>query len=242
MFKSTLTSAFKTGVVDYVAGLDGNHNVQDNNEDCRDFNKIIKKNLSPYGILKSKNSEAQAEQVIKYLKQEFPKKIDALFKKLAEVEDLKSGKKVAKESLSELKNDQDLNSKFSEWTNEQLKQFHQKLAEKFIPNMEPMKTEYGTEVVIKHHQNSKVEGIKKSVIETLKNFKDAFCSDGEFNIPKKFSVFSFNNEADCKQYLCGNSKKFGKSFITNDKNGENSIYLYPNKEANSIETLKQWIV
>lgn len=239
VLKSALTPAFKTGMVDYVAGLDENSNIQDNNEDCRDFNKIIEKNLSPYEILKSKNSEAQAEQVVKYLKQECPEKIDELFKELTNKKD---GKTIVKKFLSELENDADLNSKFLEWTNKQLDQFHQKLAEKFVPKIESVTTKDGIEIMVKYHKDSKVEDVKTSVVKTLEDFKNAFCNDVECNIPKKFNVFSFNSEDQYRQYLCDNGKKLGKFFASNNKNGEASIYLYSNKEGSEVDILKQWVI
>ncbi|WP_339047967.1 hypothetical protein [Candidatus Mesenet endosymbiont of Phosphuga atrata] len=248
VFKSALPQALKTGMVDYVAGLDENGDVQDNNEDCRDFNKIIGKNLSLYKILSSKNSEAQAEQVIKYLKQENPDKINQLFKDLTNTQNQQDKKTIADNFLNELKNDDEgLNSKFSEWISKQLEQFQQKLAEKFVPEMESVTMKDGTEIVVRYHQDSKMKDVKTSVADTLTNFKDAFCSNGECNIPQKLNIFSFNSETDYSQYLCSNNKKSDKFFVSNDKNGGASIYLYlkgkgDNKESNNIDTLNARVI
>ncbi|GHM58475.1 MAG: hypothetical protein sL5_05930 [Candidatus Mesenet longicola] len=246
VFKSALSQALKTGMVDYVAGLDEIGNVQDNNEDCRDFNKIIKKNLSPYDILKDKKNEAQAEQVIKYLKQENSEKIDTLFKELTNTQGSQNGEAIIENFLNELKDD-DLNAKFSEWISKQLEQFQQKLAEKFVPKMESKIMADDTEVTVRYHQDSKMKDVDESVADTLKNFKDAFCSDGECNIPQKLNIFSFNSETDYSQYLCGNNKKSDKLFISNDKDGETSIYLYlkgksDSKENNNIDILKARVI
>ncbi|XGA08012.1 MAG: hypothetical protein U0X86_000157 [Wolbachia endosymbiont of Xenopsylla cheopis] len=248
VFKSALPQALKTGMVDYVAGLDEKGNVQDNNEDCRDFNKIIEKHLSPYDILKDKKSEAQAEQVIKYLKQENPDKINQLFKDLTNTQNQQDKKTIADNFLNELKNDNEvLNSKFSEWISKQLEQFHQKLAEKFVPKMESKTMADGTKVTVKHHQDSKMKDVDGSVADTLKNFKDSFCNKGECNIPQKLNIFSFNSKTEYSQYLCGNNKKSDKFFISNDKNGEANVYLYlkgksDNKESNNIDILKARVI